>query len=60
MRPWLETILLVVVWVTVFPAMVLGGLMFLGLMVDSYSDYRIERDRCFKNATNGYEMKQCR
>jgi len=37
-----------------------GGLVVVAQIIDGNSRYAAERDRCLKNATNGYEIKQCR
>lgn len=60
MKLWQEKMLLAIMWVVVFPAMIFGALMFLDLVVKGYSKYLTEHDRCLKNATNGYEIRQCR
>lgn len=39
----------------------MGFLVFvLGPMIDGVAHRSEEHDRCLKNATNGYEIKQCR
>lgn len=60
LKPWQLKLLHGVLWVTVFPAMFIGALVVLGMMVEGYGKYRAEKDRCLKHATNGYEIKQCR
>jgi hypothetical protein len=37
-----------------------GGLLMVGGAVDGAARYSSERDRCLKNAINGYEIKLCR
>ena len=61
---WIECgqklLLYFILWGVIGPAMLIGGLMLIGMMVDGISQYNVERDRCLKQATNGYEIKQCR
>jgi hypothetical protein len=49
-----------VLWCVVGPAMLCGSLLLLGMMIDGVAQYDEDHDRCLKNATNGYEIKQCR
>lgn len=49
-----------VMWGIVFPAMFVGILYVFGLMVEGIGQRNAEHDRCLKNATNGYEIRQCR
>lgn len=39
---------------------VIAALAFFGMMMEGVGRYNSEHDRCLKNATNGYEIKQCR
>jgi len=59
MKTWSEKVLIVVLWLFIFPAMCIGGLMFVGLMFDGFTEYKTEHDRCLKAAVNGYEIKRC-
>ena len=47
-------------WGVVFPAMLIGGLWLLGSIGVGVGRYNEEHDRCLKNATNGYEIRECR
>jgi len=46
-------------WGIAFPTMCIGALMLLGLLIDGFEQRSTEHDRCLKQATNGYEIKQC-
>lgn len=37
-----------------------GGIWWIGGMVDGVTYYKTERDRCLKQATNGYDIERCR
>ena len=41
-------------------ALLIGLLLLLGAMGDGISRYNSEHRRCLQNATNGYEIEQCR
>lgn len=47
-------------WGVVFPAMLVGMLMLVGMIGEGITQHKTEHDRCLKQATNGYEIKQCR
>jgi hypothetical protein len=56
-------ILVAVSWIVGAPlaiAMFLVLVVILGLMIDGIGQYDEQHDRCLKNATNGYEIKECR
>ena len=40
--------------------MFFGAILVLGMMIDASAHRQEKRDRCLKNATNGYEIRQCR
>jgi hypothetical protein len=47
-------------WCVVFPAMFIGALLLLGMMMDGANQRSEDHDRCMKHATNGYEIEKCR
>ena len=60
---WKERITMI--FVGVISAMVgmimfIGIILVLGLMIEGTERYNTEHDQCLKDATNGYEIKQCR
>ena len=59
MKRWQELTLRIALWVTVFPAMLIGLLLLVGMMIDGYAQYDEQHDRCLKHATNGYEIREC-
>jgi hypothetical protein len=59
MKRWQEFLLHAVLWLTVFPAMLIGFSLWLGMMEDGWVKYDQQRDACLKAATNGYEIRQC-
>lgn len=32
----------------------------IGTLIEGVTDYSVERERCLKRATNGYEISRCR
>ena len=58
-RGWL-ILLNLISWGVLFPAMLVGLFMLLGMMLDTSAQRHEEHDRCMKHATNGYEIEQCR
>src|ERR1700676_1325552 len=48
-----------IIWCGVFPAMLIGGLMLMGIVIDGMERYDVQHDSCLKHATNGYEIKEC-
>ena len=48
-----------VMWCVAAPAFVVGGVIIIGMMIDSADRYHTDHDRCLRSATNGYEIKQC-
>ena len=59
---WLERLGIVffhgIMWGGVFPAMLIGGVLLFGTVMDGVSRYKSEHDRCLKNATNGYDIER--
>lgn len=55
-----EKILHIVLCIILLPPMLLGALMVFGMMIENIGQHNEQHDRCLKNATNGYEIKQCR
>ena len=47
-------------WGIVLPAIIIGSLMLLGMMIDSADERSTQHDRCMKHATNGYDIEKCR
>ena len=60
MKHWQEIVLGVVMWVAVMPVLLLAALWAIGTTIEDYGSHLESRDRCLKQATNGYEIKQCR
>ena len=56
MPEWLKTTLTLIV---AAPFALLAMAVF-GLMIERAGERQEEHNRCLKNATNGYEIKQCR
>lgn len=54
-----EIILNIVMWLTVFPAMLFGLIMVLGMLIDTVAENSEQHDRCSKRAVNVYEIKKC-
>jgi hypothetical protein len=48
-----------VMWGAVFPAMLIGGLMLIGMVLDGWAVGSAAHDACLKHATNGYEIRAC-
>lgn len=49
-----------VMYGVVTPALLLGIMWVVGSTIDGFALRNTEHDRCLKQATNGYEIKQCR
>lgn len=49
-----------IAWGVVLPLMVVAGICFIGLLIDGFAERSETHDRCLKQATNGYEIRQCR
>jgi hypothetical protein len=58
-KRWQERAIQVALWITVFPVMLLGGIVLIGMLIESRAQYDEQHDRCLKNATNGYEIREC-
>ncbi len=49
-----------VLWGVVFPAMVIGALIVLGMIIEGATERRENLDACQKRAETPYEYHQCR
>ena len=50
----------VFMWCIVAPAIFIIMVLAFGRIMESVTHYNTEHDRCLKNATNGYDIRQCR
>lgn len=48
-----------IMWGVVMPACLIAILAVTGMMIEGIGRQNAEHDRCLKNATNGYEIRQC-
>lgn len=49
-----------VLWGVVFPAMLLGGMLLFGAIIDGAAEYKTELSRCQKRAATPYEYHKCK
>ncbi len=62
-KTWNERLQTMLAWVLALVlclVIFVGGLIILGRSIDGIDRYNAEHRRCLKNATNGYEIEQCR
>lgn len=57
---WTQNAMAFCIALVIALVMIVGGFMVLGMMVDGYTDYKMQHERCLKRATNGYEIERCR
>lgn len=55
-----RVIVMTIAYGVVCPLLFGGALIALGMMLEGASERSTAHDRCLKEATNGYEIKQCR
>lgn len=60
MTHWKETLITITLGAIVVPPLLVLLLWLVGGAIETVAKHSEEHDRCLKQATNGYEIRQCR
>jgi len=55
-----ERIVFTIATIILVPPMFILVLMVVGMMIEGIGEHKEMRERCLKQATNGYEIERCR